>query len=652
MKLEENLPKKLQVYFNEYNVLMENTVYFPLVSGLLQSYAQTNPLIRERYQFMPFIFIRDYPGQILSQYQNPAIAAFSISMWNTSLSLEVARQVKRKFPECLIVFGGPNAPFCADDFFRSYPFVDVTVRGEGEQTFTDLLIRFLNTRDFKDISGISYRDPKSSRCVRNEERHLIENLDIIPSPYLAGNFDYLLDGDINFQTIIETNRGCPFMCSYCFWGQGGLNKRFRFYSLERIGKVIEWCGRNKIKYVFCADSNFGIFERDLKIASYFVETKNKYGFPEKFRVCYSKNAEDTVYQIGKLLTKYKLEKGITLSRQSNNLEALANIGRRNVKLSIYDNLQKKYNKDNVPIYTELILGLPGETYQSFKKGIEEILQAGLRNQLFVYNCQVYPNTELADKEYQERFGIVTKRIPLNEVHAAVRPQELVKEYEDIIVSTNSMPIEDWRRSTVFAWVMQVFHGLKLGFYILNYLSDRHNVKYTDFFEYVAQMKMPDGILRNEILSFYKVTDQILQEKERCRVLPDFGPIYWEQEEACYLNISNNKKGFYDEMHELVKEYLDSIGRDYDKEELREVIEYQEARVPDYKPLEKQEYYFKYNIPEYFAAYFSENQQKLIKRPQIMKLINPKDYNGDKETFAKEIILYGRKSGKMLYPVNY
>ena len=634
---------------------MENTVYLPLVSGLLKSYAQTNPLIQERYQFMPFIFIRDYQEQILYQYQNPAIATFSISMWNANLSLEVAKQVKRKFPKCLIVFGGAEVPFNATDFFNSYPFVDVTVRGEGEQAFTDLLIRFLNTRDFKDIPGISYRDPKSGKCIRNnKECQLIENLDNIPSPYLEETFDYLLPRDINFQAIIETNRGCPFMCSFCFWGQGGLNKRFRFYSLERIKKTVEWCGANKIKYVFCADSNFGIFDRDLEIANYFVQTKTKYGFPEKFRVCYSKNAENTVYEIGKLLSKHKLEKSITLARQSNNLGVLSNIGRKNVKLSVYDNLQKKYNKENIPVYSELISGLPGETYQSFKKGIEEILQSGLKNQLFVYSCQVYPNTELADKEYQKRFKISTKRIPLNEVHATVRPQKLITEYENIIVSTDSMSVEDWKRSTVISWVMQLFHGLKLGFYILNYLSDRYNVKYTDFLEYIAQLKMSDRIriLKKEVQTFYQVTDSILEKKSRCRIMPDFGLIYWEQEEACYLNISNDKESFYNEMHELVKEYLNRAGIDFNKEELEEVVEYQKARVPDYKSFKKQEYYFKYNIPEYFDTYFLEERCSLSRTPQTMSLDNPKDYNGDKKTFAKEVVVYGRKGNKMLYSVKW
>jgi len=648
--------QKLQVYFNEYNVLMDNAIYLPLVSGLLHAYAQTKDIIRENYQFMPIIFIRDYLERILSRYQNPAIAAFSTSMWNMNLSLTVARRVKEKFPNCLIVFGGPHVPFNATDFFQFYPFIDVTVRGEGEQTFADLLIKFLDTRDFRDIPGISYRDPKSGKCIRNDEEcQLIKDLDIYPSPYLEGVFDYLLPMDIDFQVIIETNRGCPFMCSFCFWGQGGLNKRYRSFSLNRVKKVVEWCGLNKIKYVFCADSNFGIFKRDLEIAKYFVQIKLKYGFPEKFRVCYSKNVEDTIYEIGKILTKHNMEKGITMSLQSNSQEALFNVGRKNIKSSVYYNLQKKYNKENIPVYTELILGLPGETYQSFLNGIEEILESAIKNQVFVYLCQVYPNTELADKEYQKKFKISTVRIPLNEIHAVERPREFIPEYEDIIVSTASMPVDDWKRTVVVSWIMQLFHGLKLGFYILIYLVDRYHVKYTEFFEYIGLLKIKSNrikILKSEVLNFYKAADSIIQGNPRGLIMPNFGNIYWEIEEASYINISNKKESFYNEMYEVTKEYLESIGVDYNDEELKEVVEYQKARVSNYMSIEKQEYYFKHNIPEYFDTYFLEARSSLSEIPQIMILTDFKDYKGDKKAFAKEIILYGRKSNKMLHAVRW
>ncbi len=647
---------KKEIYLNEYNVLMSNAVYLPLVSGLLQAYATAAPVIRENYQFMPFLFIRNHPEKILSRYKNPCVAAFSVSMWNMNLSIAIAREVKNKFPGCLIVFGGPNVPFRTDNFFRQYPFVDVTVRGEGEQTFADLLTRFLESKDFRDIPGISYRDYKNSECIKNlKERQFIKDMDIYPSPYLEGTYDSLLSKDIDFQAIIETNRGCPYMCSYCFWGRGGLSKQYGVFSLDRVRKIAEWCGKNKIKYVFCADSNFGIFKRDLEIARYFVDAKLKYGFPEKFRVCYAKNAEDTVFEIGKLLHKHSMEKSITMARQTNYPVAAHNVGRKNIKMDLFEKLQKKYNDEYIPVYTELILGLPGETYDSFLHGIEEILQSGIKNQVFVYFCQVYPNTELADKKYQEKFNISTVRIPLHETHAAVRSEDCIPECEELIVSTASMPVDDWAKMAVISWIMQLFHSLKLGFYVMLYVTDRYHVKYTGLFEYIALLKMKSDqvkILKKEVMNFYTAIDSMLQGNSRMRNLHEFGDIYWDQEEACYLNIICNKEYFYDELHEVMKEYLGSMDIEYDEEELKEVIDYQRLVIPHFKSEGDMKYHFKHNIPEYFDTYFSENRSELIRKPQVMTLTDTRDYQGDKKAFAKEVVLYGRKSGGMLRSVQW
>ena len=202
---------------------MSNAIYLPLASGLLQAYATTVPDIQKNYQFMPFLFIRNHPGKIIRQYKNPGVAAFSVSMWNMNLSLTIAEEEK-KIPGMSYCFSvGHNVPFNASAFFKQYPFIDVAVRGEGEQTFADLLIRFLESKDFRNIPGISYRDYKNGECIKNvKERPFVKDLDIFPSPYLEGTYDYLLSEDINFQTSIETNRGCPYMCSYCFLGKGGL----------------------------------------------------------------------------------------------------------------------------------------------------------------------------------------------------------------------------------------------------------------------------------------------------------------------------------------------------------------------------------------------------------------------------------------------
>ena len=639
---------KARIYFNEYNILMENTVYLPLVSGSLQAYAQTDSTIVENYEFMPFIFHNDFPDRILSQYDNPDVAAFSVSMWNANLSLEIAKEVKQNFPDCLIVAGGPHVPFDAGDWFKQYPFVDVTARSDGEMTFVEILKRNLVSRDFIGIDSLSYVD-QDGRVIKNRERPIEKDLDIFPSPYIKGGpFDKLIEeSGIDFQAIVETNRGCPFKCSYCFWGND-LNTKFRHFSLDRVEQVSNWLGENKIEYVFCADSNFGMFKQDPEKARSIARAKEKHGFPQRFRVCYGKNAEKSIFETAKILSDADLAKGITLARQSNNPDTLEANHRKNIPVAMYNELERRYHEEDMSTYTELILGLPGETYESFKKGLEEILQGGVDNQSYIYRCQVYPNTQLGNPDFQKNHGVIIKRIPLTEVHCAVHNKNSVVEHEDIIIGTNTMSTEDWQRGSVLSWFSQFSHGLGSGRHISDYLFDRHNVNYTDFYEYIGDrnMKVNTPIINGIVNDLHERTELILQGHAHSVVVPEFGNVYWDPEEASFFGVSDNKDKFYNEMFELTREYLIGLGKEFDEDELREVIEYQNARTPDYFSLEERTFNFDRNIPEYFSRFFN-GEVELKRIPQTMTLSEDRKYNGDKKKFATDIVRR-RRNNEILY----
>jgi putative methyltransferase len=533
----------------------------------------------------------------------------------------------------------------------------VAVRGEGEDAFSAILTRFVSSRDFSGIPGIAWRDPATGQCVRNDaERPHSRDLDMYPSPYLIGLFDELLASrrDIHFQAIIETNRGCPFSCTYCFWGQGGLSKKYRLHSLERIAAEVEWFAKQRIEYIFCADSNFGIHKRDVEVARILAETKKKYGYPQKFRACFAKNVDERIYEIGMLLHGQGMEKGVTLSFQSTDEQVLQNIRRKNIKMSTYKNLQVRFNEAKVPVYSELILGLPGETYETWTTGIEQMLQSGLTEQLFVYFCQVYPNTEMADPSYQKRWGIVTKRIILSEIHGAVRPEELAPEFEDIIITTNSMPLSEWRKISVFSWVAMLLQSMRLGVFVLMYMVDRYRIKYMDLLKYISECRMPSGvgnILREEVAHFEAQLDRLLAGHCRGHEMPEFGSIYWDEEEASFLRISDKLDQFYDEMLALLRVFLKERGISYDEAELSEAVQYQRMRIHSCHPPATTERRFSFNFPEYFETRFHRNPVPLSAKPQILTL-SRRDFQGDKVRYAREVILWGRKSGAMLAEVKW
>lgn len=646
-----------EVYFNEFNVLMDGFAYFPLVSGLLQAYAQVQPGLSENYSFMPYLFHRDIPERILVQYQNPAVAAFSVSMWNEQLSLKIARQVKERFPSCLIVFGGAQVPHTSAAYRRMHPFIDVTVRGEGEQAFANVLTRFLESRDFSGLPGVSFAHPQTGEWIKNsEESAQLKELDEYPSPYLMGLFDSLLRDypHIQFQAIIETNRGCPFPCTFCYWGWGGLNRKYRFFSLERIRAVLEWCARNRIIYVFNADSNFGMLPRDREIAESLVDIKARFGYPEKFRTCFGKNSDDKIFDIASLLHRHKLEKGITLARQSNDETTLENIRRQNIRLETYRRLQRRFDGEGIPVYVELILGLPGETYATWLKGLNEVLvHTGIKNQLFVYFCQIYPNTELDDPQYRSKFKIGTVTMPLNEIHGQIRADELLPEREEIIVSTYSMSRDDWKRMTLVSWLIQVLHGLKLGYYPLVYLVDRYQLQFTDFIEYLCSQDfnpVQNPVLCTIMDGFHRHLEIMLRGGGRGKSLPEFGNIYWDVEEAAFLQISMQKDQFYDEFSGLVRDFLDMRSIPYSRAEVDDVIAFQRFSAPSLRPPVELSQVFHHNFHDYFENLVTQSPLSLKPDRVRLTLVGSKDFGEDKKRFAREVLLFGRKSATLLYQV--
>ena len=133
-------------------------------------------------------------------------------------------------------------------------------------------------------------------------------------------------------------------------------------------------------------------------------------------------------------------------------------------------LLKKFNKLQIPDYAEMIMGLPGETYKSWIEGLDSLLNSNVNNQIFVYQAEIYPNTELNEQSYRKKHGIKTAKIELQETHCSPKEQEWLKEYQEIVVETSTMSKKDWKKRNLFSVVLMVVHSCKVAFYIMNYLK--------------------------------------------------------------------------------------------------------------------------------------------------------------------------------------
>ena len=354
------MPKK-NIYLVQPSFMNESTVQFPYAIGALASYAWTFGDVRDAYDLKGILFLREDPDGIVDSLESPYLMGFSCYIWNYEYNKALAQKVKARFPECRILFGGPQIPENASPL-RDLPFVDLLIHNEGEIPFRALLQALSTDADLHTVNNISFRDggdvvttPFVVECEFN-----------FPSPITSGFFDRLLreHPDIEFLPLVETNRGCPNHCAYCSWANN--RARVRLVPLERVFRDLTWISEHHMEFVSSSDANFGMFPRDEQIADKIVELYMKNGYPKKFQVSYTKDSDERVFRITEKLSRVGICKGVTLSFQTMSEEAQKNIGRSNMDIDFYKRLSERYDKAKIPTYTELIIGLPGETFESFR----------------------------------------------------------------------------------------------------------------------------------------------------------------------------------------------------------------------------------------------------------------------------------------------
>jgi Radical SAM superfamily len=431
-------PARRNVHLVEFTMLFENR--YSATLGYLQAAAQAEPDLAAALTFHRHIgphsadvFERECAA-ILAAMDDPLVAAFTIFFWNRAASLELARRIKDRWPACRIVIGGNDVTNQQDAVFAEAPWVDVLVHGEGELRFRELLRRFLHTGpdDVHDIAGISYRSA-SGQVMTTPPADRIADLAEVPSPILSPVFS---DADIAVTRVLifETNRGCPYSCAFCYWG-GAINSKVRQFPIERIAAELDRIIRlaQPGTQLFIADANFGIVPRDADIARLIIETCRRYGKRIVVLTNWAKNTTDRVVEIAHQLYSAGLVGAITLSAQSFDPEVLQIANRSNIRVKTYRKMQERFRELDVPTYTDLIWGLPGETPASFHAGIEEVLTAGGCPK--IYPLLLLNNTEYTKDRFRSDYLLEARRLPCQP-----GMDELIA---DVIVSHSAMSHGEW-----------------------------------------------------------------------------------------------------------------------------------------------------------------------------------------------------------------
>ena len=220
--------------------------HFSLAHGYLKAYAEKDQFIRDNasIQIIDFDVEKNDIRQVLFYLakEAPAIIGFSCYCWSINKILDLSRYLKQDNPETKIILGGPEVGPAAEKYMQENPSIDVIIRGEGEITFTEVLSSFLGaSKPLDQVSGITYR--AMDGIVTTEPRPLLTNLDEIPSPYLSGILK-----PRNEVTYIETYRGCPYRCGFCYEGKNFSD--LRFFQRNGLKKSLLWSCQIKPFAVF------------------------------------------------------------------------------------------------------------------------------------------------------------------------------------------------------------------------------------------------------------------------------------------------------------------------------------------------------------------------------------------------------------------
>lgn len=614
------------LYLAQVNYKYGNNVFLPYSVGRLWAAAKQFPIVKDNYVLKELLFLREDIFTVVDRMEEPYVLGISCYIWNWAYSMALAVAVKEKYPQCFVVIGGPQIPDDPSSVLRDYPSVDVCMHGEGEMSFMKLLVHKITGGSFSSVLSASYR---TLYGVRIGVSHRTADLDSLPSPYLEGVFDKLMHRyPYDFHASQETHRGCPYSCSFCDWGSATFQKVSKFGS-DRIAAEIEWFADNQIDLLYNCDANFGMLKRDVRVAELLVSSKEKCGYPNKFRAAWAKKQTDTVFRAADILNRAGMQKGVTIALQSMDGKVLENIKRKNIAVENLSGLIHHYRQLDIPTYAEVILGLPGESFLSFVEGINNLMECGQHDAISVYCCVELVNSEMAKPGYKHEYGIKTREVPIMLLHGSPEDNDITETYR-LVTETSNMPHREWVNAYLFSWMVQAFHCLPVTQHIVRSLVmlDSKNVGYDVF--YCSMLlyfkQFPDTMIGREITEIEKMLGEVLNGGSWNAVVDGCGEITWPPDEASYLRLMQDDLDLlYDEIAAFVAYFCVKVGADLSTSVLDEIVEQQRHAVGN--PFQK---------------------SGVVITPMGGVVVKFDDeYNGDIERWAREAVWYGRKGNNSL-----
>ncbi len=510
--------RPLTVYLGDltYTTLSLATDAFPLNVGFIAAYADKR--FGKEIDVKLFKYVDDLEQ---AMYEKPPdILGLSNYPWNFNLGLEFFKMSRELSPKTICVMGGPNIPLDEEArrvFIRRNPLIDFYSYLEGEEAFATLLARALEANVDREkmkeapIDGFIHR-MSDTEVMSGTMLPRRRDLDEIPSPYLTGYMDKFFDGKLS--PMMETNRGCPFSCTFCHEGNQLISK-VNHFSIERVKEELDYIAAavekapNLITNLMFADPNFAMYERDYEIVEHIERIQQKQNWPRSIFASTGKNKKE---RIAKALRKLNGSMSMWMSVQSMDPVVLQQIERDNISTSQMLALATVYQELGLPTLSELILGLPGDSYERHVKSLSDVVEAGI-DIIDTYTCMLLNGTKLNSAFSRATYNIGSHFRILPRDFAKLRNGRIAVEIEEVVSSTNTMSFEDYVEARkLHLMVAVVYNGG--GFSPLLRFLRQHRVSIIGLLQrMVSGIQAAPDSLQAIFNSFVRLTKEELWDSE-------------------------------------------------------------------------------------------------------------------------------------------
>lgn len=438
----------------------------PLNIGYLAAYAKQE--FNENIQIRIFNLVSELDKAISERV--PDILGVSNYSWNGYLAHHSLSYFRRFSSRMVTVMGGPNYPNMPDKqklFLEQHPWVDFYVFHEGEVSFSNLIRARLdhgsNISKLKNQSLPGCHYLQDGELIARTAPKRIKTLDEIPSPYLLGYFDQFLEA--GFTPMVQSNRGCPYSCTFCAEGIQYYTKISAFSSARVISEIDYIAPRVKSGSVQITDSNFGMYRQDYEICKAFRRSREEYRWPIFISATTGKSQKERVVECITLLGN---SLPFSLSLQSTDPEVLQNIKRRNLPMDALRSIQKEVEKREGESLSELIIPLPGETYQSHLKGIQMLMEAKVEH-IDPYTTMMLPGTPLYESTDSDSHEMLIKYRVIPRDFGIYHGSNVV-EIERVCVGTKDLSFSEYCDLREFHLIVYCYYNKGVFKELLHYIN--------------------------------------------------------------------------------------------------------------------------------------------------------------------------------------